>query len=197
MRRLNQDVTALEIQPTIEDVFHADTSSVEEYLKQVEEATILAAIQVLRAGPAIPLSPFYGLPPCPLAIQPQEAQQDTVSSFEHFMDECMARDWAANKRQLFTLVAPHSGAAAARRDAAGPSPAAAGARLPPKEQAYISVIQQANQAAASGNRVRVGERGVSDDRLVIHTFGALYGAANYRLASCFEPPSALLLALGL
>lgn len=46
MRRLTQDVTALEIQPTIEDVFHADTSSVEDYLKQVEEATILAAIQV-------------------------------------------------------------------------------------------------------------------------------------------------------
>ena len=45
-RRLTQDVTTLEIQPTIEDVFHADTRSVEDYLKQVEEATILAAIQV-------------------------------------------------------------------------------------------------------------------------------------------------------
>ena len=44
--RLTQDVTTLEIQPTLEDVFHADTSSVEDYLKQVEEATILAAIQV-------------------------------------------------------------------------------------------------------------------------------------------------------
>ena len=47
--RLTQDVTTLEIQPTIEDVFHADTSSVEDYLRQVEEATILAAIQV-RGG---------------------------------------------------------------------------------------------------------------------------------------------------
>ena len=36
----------MEIQPTIEDVFHADTTSVEEYLKQVEESTILAALQV-------------------------------------------------------------------------------------------------------------------------------------------------------
>lgn len=43
---MTQDVTTLEIQPTIEDVFHADTRSVEDYLKQVEEATILAAIQV-------------------------------------------------------------------------------------------------------------------------------------------------------
>eukprot|EP00983_Pelagomonas_calceolata_P112859 1159929-Pelagomonas_calceolata.AAC.11 len=39
----------------------------------------------------------------------QEAQQDTVATFESYMDECMARDWAANKRQLFGLIAPHSG----------------------------------------------------------------------------------------
>lgn len=44
--RLTQEVTSLEIQPTIEDVFHADTSNVEDYLRQVEESTILAAIQV-------------------------------------------------------------------------------------------------------------------------------------------------------
>ncbi len=46
MCRLTQDVVSLDIQPTIEDVFHADTTSVEDYLKQVEESTILAAIQV-------------------------------------------------------------------------------------------------------------------------------------------------------
>lgn len=39
-------MVALEIVPTIEDVFHADTGNVEEYLQQVEEATLLAAIQV-------------------------------------------------------------------------------------------------------------------------------------------------------
>ena len=39
----------------------------------------------------------------------QEAQQDTVANFESYMDECMSRDWAANKRQLFGLIAPHSG----------------------------------------------------------------------------------------
>ncbi len=44
--RLTSDVTGLEIVPTIEDVFHAETNSVEEYLQQVEEATLLAAIQV-------------------------------------------------------------------------------------------------------------------------------------------------------
>jgi len=129
--RLTQDVTTLEIQPTIEDVFHADTSSVEDYLKQVEDATILAAIQ--------------------------EAQQDTVTSFEHFMEDCMARDWAANKRQLFGLIAPHSGTSVAggatqRLTATSlGGPDAGGLRLPAKEAAYVAVIQQANQAAASGN----------------------------------------------
>jgi nuclear pore complex protein Nup93 len=98
--RLTQDVTTLEIQPTIEDVFHADTSSVEEYLKQVEEATILAAIQ--------------------------EAQQDTVTSFEHFMEDCMSRDWAASKRQLFGLIAPHSGSVYATGPSAGASGGASG-----------------------------------------------------------------------
>jgi hypothetical protein len=63
--RLTQDVTALEIQPTIEDVFHADTSSVEEYLKQVEEATILAAIQVQSTVPSRRLGyPGVNLEPC-------------------------------------------------------------------------------------------------------------------------------------
>ena len=41
----------------------------------------------------------------------QEAQQDTVAAFESYMEDCMVRDWAANKRQLFGLIAPHSGAA--------------------------------------------------------------------------------------
>ncbi|GAX79377.1 hypothetical protein CEUSTIGMA_g6819.t1 [Chlamydomonas eustigma] len=129
--RLNQEVSTLEIQPTIEDVFHADTSSVEEYLKQIEEATILVAIQ--------------------------EAQQETVASFEHFMEDCLARDWAASKKQLFGFLAPHSGVYTAPQrnsstaGAAGFESASSGMRLPPKEQAYINVIQKANKAAAGGN----------------------------------------------
>lgn len=130
--RLTQDVTSLEIQPTIEDVFHADTTSVEEYLKQVEESTILAAIQVgagsagrmgahraaghtrLTAGHCRGLEDqarsWLTLSACSMAIvMMQEAQQDVVSSFEAYMEDCMARDWAANKRQLFGLIAPHSG----------------------------------------------------------------------------------------
>ena len=39
---------------------------------------------------------------------PQEAQQESVASFESYMESCMARDWAANKRQLFGLIAPNN-----------------------------------------------------------------------------------------
>ncbi len=40
-------MSALEVQPTIEDVFQADqTTSVEEYLRQIEESSIMNAIQV-------------------------------------------------------------------------------------------------------------------------------------------------------
>ncbi len=34
-----------------------------------------------------------------------------MAAFESYMEDCMVRDWAANKRQLFGLIAPHSGAA--------------------------------------------------------------------------------------
>lgn len=55
-----------------------------------------------------------------------------MTSFEHFMEDCMTRDWAANKRQLFGLIAPYSGAA----DAAATSrwPSAAGALFRSKRQ---------------------------------------------------------------
>mmetsp|Transcript_22946 Transcript_22946/g.58630 ORF Transcript_22946/g.58630 Transcript_22946/m.58630 type:complete len:864 (-) Transcript_22946:363-2954(-) len=140
--RLTQEVTSLEIQPTIEDVFHADTTSVEDYLKQVEESTILAAIS--------------------------EAQNATVSAFESYMEDCMARDWAANKRQLFGLIAPHSGggisSSSLQGGAAMPGviigapasresmPGAAALQLPPSEQAYVDVIRKANQAALANNQ---------------------------------------------
>lgn len=46
VRRLAHDVTALELQPAVEDIFPADTTSVEEYLSQLQEMSIITAIQV-------------------------------------------------------------------------------------------------------------------------------------------------------
>lgn len=38
----------LELQPTLEEIFHADTTSVDDYLQQVQDMSILTAIQVCR-----------------------------------------------------------------------------------------------------------------------------------------------------
>lgn len=36
----------------------------------------------------------------------QEAQHDTISAFEEYMDACMMSDWAAEKRALFDSALP-------------------------------------------------------------------------------------------
>jgi len=58
----------LDLQPATEDVFPADTSSVEAYLAQVQEMTLLAAIQ---ARPAQQL-------PCPPARLPTRLPAPTT-----------------------------------------------------------------------------------------------------------------------
>ncbi|GLC39227.1 hypothetical protein PLESTM_000866000 [Pleodorina starrii] len=125
--RLTSEVVGLEIVPTIEDVFHAETSSVEEYLQQVEEATLLAAIQ-----------------------------QESVASFEAYMEQCMSRDWAANKRRLFGLIAP-SGTPGGPQPLIGRSGTGDGGqvfssqalRLSPKEAAYVELVKKMAVAAGS------------------------------------------------
>ncbi|WIA20103.1 hypothetical protein OEZ85_005959 [Tetradesmus obliquus] len=131
--RLNQDVAMLELQPTLEDVFHADTTSVEDYLQQIQDMTILTAIQ--------------------------EAQQDTIMSFERYMSDCMNRDWANDKAGLFSSVAPFTGLSAGGSALGGLSfgsvargdtgAFAGGAKLGPQEQAYVAVVKQLTAAAAA------------------------------------------------
>uniref|UniRef100_A0A383W7X6 Nuclear pore protein n=1 Tax=Tetradesmus obliquus TaxID=3088 RepID=A0A383W7X6_TETOB len=131
--RLNQDVAMLELQPTLEDVFHADTTSVEDYLQQIQDMTILTAIQ--------------------------EAQQDTIMSFERYMSDCMNRDWANDKAGLFSSVAPFTGLSAGGSALGGLSfgsvargdtgAYAGGAKLGPQEQAYMAVVKQLTAAAAA------------------------------------------------
>ncbi|WIA40386.1 hypothetical protein OEZ86_013748 [Tetradesmus obliquus] len=131
--RLNQDVAMLELQPTLEDVFHADTTSVEDYLQQIQDMTILTAIQ--------------------------EAQQDTIMSFESYMSDCMNRDWANDKAGLFSSVAPFTGLSAGGSALGGLSfgslargdtgAFAGGAKLGPQEQAYVAVVKQLTAAAAA------------------------------------------------
>uniref|UniRef100_A0A061SE68 Nuclear pore protein n=1 Tax=Tetraselmis sp. GSL018 TaxID=582737 RepID=A0A061SE68_9CHLO len=68
------------MKPSYEDVFQVETASVSEYLKQVHDMTLLTSIQ--------------------------QAQRDSVSAFDDFMDQCMEMDWAADKRELFEAILP-------------------------------------------------------------------------------------------
>lgn len=36
----------------------------------------------------------------------QEAQRDTITAFEEYMDACMMSDWAAEKKALFDVATP-------------------------------------------------------------------------------------------
>ena len=59
--RLQQDVSLLDLQPTVEDVFHAETANVDEYLQQIQDMTIIAAIQVRGKGGGAPGRLDFGL----------------------------------------------------------------------------------------------------------------------------------------
>ena len=39
----------------------------------------------------------------------QEAQHDTIMSFERYMNDSMTRDWATDKQGLFSSIAPYTG----------------------------------------------------------------------------------------
>lgn len=84
--KLSQDVTSLQLQPTVGDMYPAEPASLEDYLRQLEETSLLNLLE--------------------------ESQQYSVSSFNRFMDECMAREREADKAQLFRLIAPNSGSVA-------------------------------------------------------------------------------------
>jgi hypothetical protein len=97
-------------------------------------------------------------PPAPGA--PQEAQQDSILSFERQLDEAMARDWAADKGRLLGAIAPHTGLGGAGAGgqlsfgtvAPRQGEALAG-RVSAREQAYVAVVKRLNAAAAQGGSV--------------------------------------------
>mmetsp|Transcript_47925 Transcript_47925/g.120947 ORF Transcript_47925/g.120947 Transcript_47925/m.120947 type:complete len:866 (-) Transcript_47925:31-2628(-) len=76
--RLARELDVFELKPSYEDVFQVETASVAEYLTQVHDMTLLTSIQ--------------------------QAQRDSVTAFEDFMDQCMEMDWAADKHSLFEAL---------------------------------------------------------------------------------------------
>ncbi|GMH20171.1 hypothetical protein Nepgr_022012 [Nepenthes gracilis] len=72
--QLARDLKSFELKTTYEDVFPAEATTVEEYLQQIHEMTMLSAIQ--------------------------EAQKDNVRSFDDYMMKVLEDDWQKEKRNF-------------------------------------------------------------------------------------------------
>ncbi|KAL1569392.1 Nuclear pore complex protein nup93a [Salvia divinorum] len=72
--QLARDLKSFELKTTFEDVFPAEATTVEEYLQQVHEMTMLSAVQ--------------------------EAQKDNLRSFNDYMMSVLQEDWQKEKRDF-------------------------------------------------------------------------------------------------
>ncbi|KAL7134184.1 hypothetical protein ABFS83_11G010000 [Erythranthe nasuta] len=72
--QLARDLKSFELKTTFEDVFPAEATTVEEYLQQVHEMTMLSAVQ--------------------------EAQKDNLRSFNDYMMSVLEEDWQKEKRDF-------------------------------------------------------------------------------------------------
>jgi nuclear pore complex protein Nup93 len=123
--RLTRALQTIELRPTYEDVLPVECSSVDEYLEQMHETTTMAAIQVQDMPQSSCTACMWLSRISLLHLEQhaaaerrcevwQDAQRDTISAFEEYMDACMMADWATDKRSLFDAALP---------DAAVPGPA--------------------------------------------------------------------------
>lgn len=128
---------------TYEDVYQTQHPNVQEYLKHVQQATLLSAIHVSLAADlsvselcvtqTVHQNPWrqHQLVSSikSLHLPLQEAQKDAVSAFDDFMDQVLETDWAKDRAKLVNTIMP-IGSAANRQQAVKPasSPAAASSR---------------------------------------------------------------------
>ncbi|DBA91772.1 TPA: hypothetical protein ACH3X1_003362 [Trebouxia sp. C0004] len=84
-RQLSKALSKFEMKATYEDVYQTQHPNVDEYLRHVQQATLLSAIH--------------------------EAQRDAVSAFDDFMDQCIESDWARDREKLVHTIMPVGGAA--------------------------------------------------------------------------------------
>lgn len=86
-RKINQALQTFELRPTYEDVFRVETSTVDEYLQQVNHVVAATAVQ--------------------------DAQRSAVAAFESHMDVCMNAEWTRDKKELLDAIEPFSSVVAA------------------------------------------------------------------------------------
>jgi hypothetical protein len=81
LHRLGQEAKAMMV-PTVEDVFHADTNSTDDYLGEIQSMTILTAIQVclVWCTPACPQGLAWLLLSRPLCTSMQQANRTAGTS---------------------------------------------------------------------------------------------------------------------
>mmetsp|Transcript_43856 Transcript_43856/g.139751 ORF Transcript_43856/g.139751 Transcript_43856/m.139751 type:complete len:880 (+) Transcript_43856:120-2759(+) len=95
--RLRRDLRQFELKTTYDDVLPVEATTVDEYLRQVHEMSILSAIA--------------------------EAQQDTLVGFDDYMADCIEQDWAKEKRLLMHTYGRGLAPSAAAGQATPASPA--------------------------------------------------------------------------
>ena len=120
--RLAKTLNKFEMKATYEDVYQTQHPNVQEYLKHVQQATLLTAIHVRLLELHLRIWPMalhiYILRPCFACIQ--EAQKDAVSAFDDFMDQAIESDWARDRAKLVNAIMP-IGNTAGRQHSARPA----------------------------------------------------------------------------
>ncbi|XP_050382539.1 nuclear pore complex protein NUP93A-like [Argentina anserina] len=139
--QLARDLKSFELKTTFEDVFPAETTSIEDYLQQVHEMAMVSAVQ--------------------------EAQKDNVRSFNDHMFKVLEEDWQMEKRdflqslsQISTLPRANMTHTVTRGSRPGQvSPGASSMELVPlaskpllerKASAYADVVKNLNNARQRG-----------------------------------------------
>eukprot|EP00899_Mesostigma_viride_P012822 jgi/Mesvir1/21540/Mv03981-RA.2 len=127
--QLGRDLRSFELKTMFEDVFPVEASTVEDYLRQVHEMSLLTSIQ--------------------------EAQRTAMGSFDAYLTRQMEADWQAEKKQFYhtfgrmlavppvqSMPAPQVAVTAAGVGATGP-PAVVAAR----SGKYLEVVKELNAAS--------------------------------------------------
>ena len=191
--RLTQDLHMVEATTAFEDIFQDQSLNVEEYVQQVHDASVVAAIQ--------------------------QAQNDTLENFDEFLMRALETDWASDKKQLLhyfgrsltpgpqtTPRSPYSAARTpytiaktpttiatpARADATTPSRGVAkpSQYLPPRFVQYAKAVKNLNTAVLRGSKINAAD--AFKEAVDTDTTNAMGGTGSVNLSGCWSLLSGLL-----
>ncbi|KAL3150654.1 hypothetical protein ABBQ32_000453 [Trebouxia sp. C0010 RCD-2024] len=161
-RQLSKALSKFEMKPTYEDVYQTQHPSVDEYLRHVQQSTLLSAIQ--------------------------EAQKDAVSAFDDFMDECMERDWAQDRGRLVGQLMPIG--ASSKPQQSLPATQIRNQPAPLLLQGVNGATPMEAQPQRSEQANRYAEVVRAVNKVLVTGSQDLYDAVNAFLAACPEEDNA-------